>query len=105
MVTLVTDACSVVLYERVKRLEERADGNNTVRDMDARKEPAMDRFPTAPLVVTDDDVRSFLAWADRERAINELVQRGKLGYGEFLLRRQLSYDTLLQTPGRAHRRK
>lgn len=65
----------------------------------------MERFPTAPLVVSDEDMQSFLAWADRERAINQLVQRGKLGYGEFLLRRQLSYDTLLQeTAGGAHHR-
>lgn len=74
-----------------------------MRDKDARKELAMDRFPTAPVVVSDEDVRGFLAWADRERSINALVQRGKLGYGEFLLRRQLSYDELVgEAAGGAH---
>ena len=91
--------------KRLRSLRNRADGNNTVRDKDARKELAMDRFPTAPVVVSDEDVRGFLAWAERERAINQLVQRGQLGYGEFLLRRQLSYDVLVDaTAGGTHHR-
>ncbi|GAC1577861.1 MAG: hypothetical protein NVS3B7_11320 [Candidatus Elarobacter sp.] len=50
--------------------------------------------------VTDEDVRSFLDWADRERSINRQLHRGKLGYGEFALRLQMSFDRLVSETSR-----
>lgn len=52
--------------------------------------------------ITDDQFEALLGWATRERAIDRLMYRGKLGFGELLLRRQMNYDRLLresrQTP-------
>ena len=66
--------------------------------MDARalELPTMDRHEPASLVLTEADLRGLLAWVERERAITRLLHRGRLGYGEFLLRRQLSYDRLVR---------
>ena len=47
-------------------------------------------------VITDDDFRALLDWAERERAIDRALLAGKLGFGEFILQRQLSYDRLLK---------
>jgi hypothetical protein len=46
--------------------------------------------------ITDDAFDALLGWATRERAIDRLMQRGKLGFGEMLLRRQMNYDRLLR---------
>ncbi len=56
----------------------------------------MDRHEPASVTVTEADLRGLLAWVERERAIARLLHRGRLGYGEFLLRRQLSYDRLVR---------
>ena len=52
--------------------------------------------------ITDDQFDALLAWVRRERAIERLMYRGKLGFGELLLRRQMNYDRLLResAPGR-----
>ncbi len=53
--------------------------------------------------MTDEDARAFFAWADRERAITRLMYAGKLGFGELALRRQMSYDRLInETPAQPH---
>jgi hypothetical protein len=46
--------------------------------------------------ITDDQFDALLGWVMRERAIDRLMQRGKLGFGELLLRRQMNYDRLLR---------
>ena len=46
--------------------------------------------------ITDDQFDVLLAWVRRERAIERLMYRGKLGFGELLLRRQMNYDRLLR---------
>jgi hypothetical protein len=46
--------------------------------------------------ITDDAFEALLGWVTRERAIDRLMQRGKLGFGEMLLRRQMNYDRLLR---------
>ena len=46
--------------------------------------------------ITDDAFDALLGWVTRERAIDRLMQRGKLGFGEMLLRRQMNYDRLLR---------
>lgn len=56
----------------------------------------MDRQEPASFLVTEADLQGLLAWVERERAITRLLHRGRLGYGEFLLRRQLSYDRLVR---------
>lgn len=46
--------------------------------------------------ITDDEFRSLLAWAAREREIDGSLLAGNLGFGEFLLQRQLNYDRLVK---------
>ena len=53
--------------------------------------------------ITDDAFEALLGWVTRERAIDRLMQRGKLGFGEMLLRRQMNYDRLLRESRRAPR--
>ncbi len=55
----------------------------------------MDRTSWSDLRVSDEDLRALLAWGERERAISRQLVGERLGYGEFLLRRQLNYDRLL----------
>ena len=55
----------------------------------------MDRTSWSDVKVSDADLRALLSWGERERAIGRQLVGERLGYGEFLLRRQLSYDRLL----------
>lgn len=47
-------------------------------------------------IITDDDFRALLEWAECERAIRRSLLAGGFGFGEFMLRRQLNYDRLIQ---------
>lgn len=55
----------------------------------------MDRMSWSDVKVSDADLRALLSWGERERTISLQLVGERLGYGEFLLRRQLSYDRLL----------
>ncbi len=55
----------------------------------------MDRAGWDGATVTDGDLGALLSWGKRERAIARLLVDERLGYAEFLLRRQLSYDRLI----------
>ena len=55
----------------------------------------MDRTRWSGVKVSDAELRALLAWGERERAISRQLVGERLGYGEFLLRRQLSYDRLV----------
>ena len=55
----------------------------------------MDRLSWNDVKVSDADLRALLSWGERERAITLQLVGERLGYGEFLLRRQLSFDRLL----------
>ena len=46
--------------------------------------------------IRDDQFDALLGWVNRERAIDRLMLRGKLGFGELLLRRQMNYDRLIR---------
>ncbi len=56
----------------------------------------MDRLPPISPAVAETDLQRFFAWAAGEKAITRMLQRGQVGYGEFLLRRQLNYDRLVR---------
>ncbi len=51
------------------------------------------------VIVREADLNALLGWGAREKAIARLLMRGKLGYGEFLLRRQMNYDRLIAETG------
>ena len=51
--------------------------------------------------ITDDQFDALLGWVMRERAIDRLTYRGKLGFAELLLRRQMNYDRLIRESRRA----
>jgi hypothetical protein len=53
--------------------------------------------------IRDDQFDALLGWVNRERAIDRLMYRGKLGFGELLLRRQMNYDRLLRESREARR--
>ena len=53
--------------------------------------------------ITDDHFDALIGWVQREQAIDRLMRRGKLGFGEMLLRRQMNYDRLLRESRRATR--
>lgn len=55
----------------------------------------MDRLPPASPIVSDAGLRGLLAWSARDREITSLLHRGCLGYGEFILRRQMNHDRLM----------
>ena len=55
----------------------------------------MDRLPPVSPTVSDAGLRGLLAWSVRDREITSLLHRGCLGYGEFILRRQLNHDRLM----------
>jgi hypothetical protein len=55
----------------------------------------MDRAGWSEVTVSDEELRALLSWGERERTISRQLVHEKLGYGEFLLRRQLNYDRLL----------
>ncbi|HEY4441201.1 MAG TPA: hypothetical protein VGN14_12150 [Candidatus Elarobacter sp.] len=46
--------------------------------------------------IMDDEFRALLDWAVREREIDASLLAGQLGFGEFLLQRQLNYDRLVK---------
>jgi hypothetical protein len=56
---------------------------------------SMDRTSWSDVKVSDEALRALLSWGERERAISRQLVGERLGYAEFLLRRQLSYDRLL----------
>ena len=59
----------------------------------------MDRLPPMSPAVAEADLQRLVAWVAGERSIDRMLHRGQLGYGEFLLRRQLNYDRLVrETP-------
>lgn len=58
----------------------------------------MDRLPSTSPAVADADLQRFFAWVAGEKSIDRMLKRGQLGYGEFLLRRQLNYDRLVREP-------
>ncbi len=61
----------------------------------------MDRAGWNAPRVTDEDLEALVSWGRRERAIARQLIEERLGYGEFLLRRQLSFDRLIrETSGR-----
>lgn len=55
----------------------------------------MDRTSWSDVKVSDEELRALLSWGERERAISRQLVGERLGYGEFLLRRQLNYDRLI----------
>ncbi len=55
----------------------------------------MDRAGWSEVTVSDEALRALLSWGERERLISHQLVHERLGYGEFLLRRQLNYDRLL----------
>jgi hypothetical protein len=64
----------------------------------------MDRTSWSDVKVSDEELRALLSWGERERAISRQLVGERLGYGEFLLRRQLNYDRLLsETSARENR--
>ena len=56
---------------------------------------SMDRTSWSDVKVSDEALRALLSWGERERAISRQLVGERLGYGEFLLRRQLNYDRLI----------
>jgi hypothetical protein len=64
----------------------------------------MDRARWNGVKVSDAALCALLSWGERERAISRMLVGERLGYGEFLLRRQLNYDRLLsETTARENR--
>lgn len=55
----------------------------------------MERTSWSDVKVSDEELRALLSWGERERAIARQLVGERLGYGEFLLRRQLNYDRLI----------
>ena len=51
--------------------------------------------------IAEDRFRALLAWVERERALERLMERGKIAPLEFELRRVTSLDRLIRETARA----